>query len=90
VAPRENADAGSVRNAIRWGLFLAAVGTAGFRIPRLVNEFRAWRDALRLGDSSSADGWHNVLTVDLISVVIVVALGGAAFYFLRPKAKPAE
>ena len=87
---QENADAGSVRNAIRWGLFLAAVGTAGFRLPRLVKEFRAWRDALGLGDSSAAEGWHRVLTVDVISALIVVALGAAAFYFLRPKAKSAE
>jgi hypothetical protein len=90
VAAQENADAGSVRNAIRWGLFLAAVGTAGFRLPRLMNEFRAWRDAFGLGDSSVAEGWHRVLTVDVISVLIVVALGAAAFYFLRPKAKLAE
>jgi hypothetical protein len=90
VAAQENADAGSVRNAIRWGLFLAAVGTAGFRLPRLANEFRTWRDALGVGDSSVAEGWHRVLTVDVISVLIVVALGAAAFYFLRPKAKLAE
>jgi hypothetical protein len=90
VAAQENADAGSVRNAIRWGLFLAAVGTAGFRLPRLMNEFRAWRDALGVGDSSVAEGWHRVLTVDVISVLIVVALGASAFYFLRPKAKLAE
>lgn len=90
MAAQENADAGSVRNAIRWGLFLAAVGTAGFRLPRLVNEFRAWRDALGLGDSSAAQGWHTILTVDVISMLIVVALGATAFYFLRPEAKSAE
>jgi hypothetical protein len=87
VAPQDNAEAGSVRNAIRWGLLLAAVGTGGFRLPRLVNEFRAWRDALGGGDSSAAESWHRILLVDLTGVVLVVAIGAGVFYLLRPKAK---
>jgi len=47
-------DAGSIRSAIRWGLLLAAVATFGFRLPRLVHEFRAWRGAIRLGDASGS------------------------------------
>jgi hypothetical protein len=86
VAARDKADAGSLRNAIRWGLLLAAVGTGGFRLPRLVNEFRAWREALGLGDSSSTEGWHTVLMVDLIGVLVVLAMGVGVFYALRPKA----
>ncbi len=89
MAPQENADAGSVRNAIRWGLLLASVGTAGFRFPRLVNEFRAWREALGVGDSSSTEGWHTALMVDLIGVLAVLAIGLVVFYVLRPKAKAA-
>jgi hypothetical protein len=84
------ADADSIRNAIRWGLMLAAVGTAGFRLPRLVDEFRAWRSALALEDSSVADGWHRVLTVESIGVLVVLAIGLGAFYVLRPKAKAAK
>ena len=81
------ADAGSVKNAIRWGLLLAAVGTVGYRLPRLVSEFRQWREALGSGDSSAADGWHTVLSVDLIGALIVLVVGLAFFYFLRPRAK---
>jgi hypothetical protein len=90
VAAQDNADAGSIRNAIRWGLLLASVCTAGFRLPRLVNEFRAWRGALVLGDPAAAEGWHRVLNVELIGVLVVLAIGIVAFYLLRPKAKAAE
>ena len=89
MAAESNADAGSVRNAIRWGLLLAAVGTAGFRLPRLVNEYRGWRDALLVADPSVAEGWRTVLTVDLIAVLVVLAIGVAIFYALRPKVKAA-
>jgi hypothetical protein len=90
MAAQDNADAGSIRNAIRWGLFLAAVGTAGFRLPRLVNEYRAWREALGLGDISASEGWHRVLTVEMIGALVVLAIGIAVFYVLRPKVKAAE
>jgi hypothetical protein len=90
VAAEDKADAGSIRNAIRWGLLLAAIATATFRLPRLVNEFRTWREALGLGDTSASEGWHRVLTVELIGVLVVLAIGIGAFYLLRPKAKAAE
>ncbi len=90
MAAQVNPEAGSVRNAIRWGLLLAAVGTAGFRLPRLVSEFRAWREALGFGDPSAAEGLHTVLEVDVISVLIVVGIALGAFYLLRPKVKPAK
>ena len=85
----DQADAASLRNAIRWGLLLAAVGTAGFRLPRLVNEFEAWREAPGLGPSSDVEGWHRVLLVDLMGVLLVLAIGIGVFFLLRPKAKPA-
>ena len=84
------AQAGSVKNAIRWGLLLAAVGTIGFRLPRLVSEFRQWRDALGAGDASAADNWHTVLKIDLLAALVVLAIGVAAFYLLRPRTKVAE
>ena len=90
MAAQDNADAGSIRNAIRWGLFLAAVGTAGFRLPRLVNDYRMWREALGLGDTSASEGWRTVLTVESTGVFVVLAIGSIIFYVLRPKAKPAE
>jgi hypothetical protein len=89
VAAESKADAGSVRNAIRWGLLLAAVGTAGFRLPRLVNEYRGWRDALTVADPSGAEGWRTVLMVDLTGVLVVLVIGVAVFYALRPKVKAA-
>jgi hypothetical protein len=90
VAAQENADAGSIRSAIRWGLMLAAVGTAGFRLPRLVNEFRAWREVLGSGDASVTEGWRTVFQVDLIATLVVLAIGLGVFYLLRPKGKAAK
>ena len=81
------ADSGSIRNAIRWGLVLAAVATFGFRLPRLVNEFRAWRGAVRLADASAADGWRMFLVADLIGLLIVLAFGLVIFLVLRPRTK---
>jgi len=89
VKAEDSADAASVRNAIRWGLLLAAVGTAGFRLPRLVHECQAWREAAGLGDSSDVGGWHSVLVVDLLGVVVVLAIGIGVFFLWRPKAKAA-
>jgi len=90
VAREANADTGSTRNAIRWGLLLAAIGTVGFRLPRLASEFRQWRDALRIGDTSRAQGWHTMLAVDLVGSLVVLIVGAAAFYLLRPRAKAAR
>jgi hypothetical protein len=89
VKAEDHADAASVRKAIRWGLLLAAVGTAGFRLPRLVNESKAWREARGLGHSSDVEGWQRVLLVDLIGVLVVLAIGIGVFFLLRRKAKPA-
>ena len=82
-----NPDAGSIRNAIRWGLLLAATATAGFRLPRVAHYFRNWREALRLGDPSGAEGWRTFLYVEAIGLLIVMAIGLAAFYALRPRGK---
>jgi len=84
---QNTAEAGSVRNAIRWGLFLATIGTLGFRLPRLFGEIRQWREALRGDDPIGAENWHTILKVDLLASLLVLALGLAAFYFLRPRSK---
>jgi hypothetical protein len=89
-AAQNNAGAGSVRNAIRWGLLLAAVGTVGFRLPRLFGEFRQWREALRVEDAMGAENWHTIVNVDLLASLLVLALGLGAFYFLRPPNKAAQ
>jgi hypothetical protein len=87
VGTQANEDAGSIRNAIRWGLLLAATATIGFRLPRLAHYFRNWREALRLGDSSGAEGWRTFLYVDAIGLLIVLAIGLAVFFVLRPLGK---
>jgi hypothetical protein len=89
VKAEDHADAASLRNAIRWGLLLAAVGTAGFRLPRLAHEFKAWHEAPGFGPSSEVEGWHRVLMVDLMGVLVVLAIGIGVFFLLRRKAKPA-
>ncbi len=81
------ADAGSIRSAIRWGLLLAAVATLGFRLPRLMNEFRAWRGAVRMGDRSGAESWRTFLAADSIGLLIVLAFGVVIFFVLRPRSK---
>jgi hypothetical protein len=77
----------SIRSAIRWGLLLAAVATFGFRLPRLVNEFRAWRGAVRLSDASGAESWRVFLVADAIGLLIVLAFGLMIFFVLRPRSK---
>jgi hypothetical protein len=81
------ADSGSIRSAIRWGLFLAAVATFGFRLPRLVNEFRSWRGAVQLGDPSAAESWRTFFVADSIGLLIVLAFGLFVFFVLRPRGK---
>jgi hypothetical protein len=87
VPADSKSDGGSLRSAIRWGLFLAAVATFGFRLPRLVHELRAWRGAVRLGDASVAESWRPFLVADSIGLLIVLAFGLAIFFVLRPRSK---
>ena len=82
-----NTDAGSIRNAIRWGLLLAATATIGFRLPRLGHYFQNWREALRLGDTSGAEGWRTFLLADSIGLLIVLAISLAVFFVLRSRGK---
>jgi len=89
VAQQTNASPDSLRNAVRWGLLLAAIGTIGFRLPRLVSEFRQWRGAVRLADASVAQGWRTILLVDCVSALIVLAIGIVVFYAVRPRTKSA-
>jgi hypothetical protein len=80
-------DAGSIRSAIRWGLVLAAVATFGFRLPRVAHEFRAWREAVRLGDRAGTESWRTFLAADAIGLLIVLAFGLVIFSVLRPRGK---
>ncbi len=82
-----DSQAGSIRSAIRWGLLLAAVATFGYRLPPLVRDFRAWRAAARLGDVSEVEGLRTYLVADSVSLLIILALGVAIFFVLRPRGK---
>ncbi len=53
----DDSQAGSIRSAVRWGLLLATVATFGFRLMPLVRDFRAWRGAVRFGDTSQAEAF---------------------------------
>jgi hypothetical protein len=85
VTVDSKADAGAVRSAIRWGLVLAAVATFGFRLPRLALELRAWRGAVRLGDSPGAENWRTFVVADSIGLVIVLVFSLVIFFVLRPR-----
>ena len=87
MAAQANTDAGSIRNAIRWGLLLTTTATIGFRLPRLAHYFGNWREALHLGDSSGAERWRTFLLVDSIGLLIVLAISLAVFFVLRPRGK---
>jgi hypothetical protein len=87
VVSETKADAGSIRNAIRWGLVLAAVATFGFRLPRFVHELRTWREAVRLGDEPGATSWLTFVVADSIGLLIVLAFGVVIYFVMRPRGK---
>ena len=87
MAEDSKAGEGSIRDAIRWGLLLATVATFGFRLAPLVRDFREWRGAVRLSDASVADVLRTHLAADATSLLIVLGLGLAIFFVLRPRVK---
>ena len=87
MAGESRAGADSIRSAIRWGLVLAAVATIGFRLPLVVHEFRAWREAVGLGDASGAANWRTFFVADSIGLLIVLAFGVMIYFVLRPHDK---
>lgn len=78
-------DPRSVRDAIRWGLLLSAVGVAGFRLPGTYDAFRAWH-AVRFSDPSAAELYRLSLTANAAGITIVLAVALGVFYLLRPRA----
>jgi ABC-type Fe3+ transport system permease subunit len=76
----------STRDAIRWGLLLAAVAVAGFRLPRAFGDLRAWRE-VRLTDPSAASFYWTSFQVSVIGIAIILCVGIAFFYLLRQRAE---
>ena len=78
IAPR------STRDAIRWGLLLAAVAVAGFRLPRTYGAFRDWHK-VRLADPSAAELHRLNFTANAVGMAIILAMALGVFYLLRPR-----
>ena len=76
---------GSTRDAVRWGLLLAAVAVSGYRLPATIRNLHEWRAALPV-DPSAADLYRTTFTVDTVGIVIILAVAAGVFYFLRPRA----
>jgi len=76
----------SYRDAIRWGLLIAAVAVTGFRVPQIWREYREWRYALPI-DPSAADLYRTELMVSMVGIAVALCVGLGAFYLLRSPAK---
>ncbi|HKW62518.1 MAG TPA: hypothetical protein VJN89_08245 [Candidatus Acidoferrum sp.] len=74
----------SIRDAIRWGLLLSAVGVAGFRLPGTYGAFRNWH-AVRSSDPSAAELYRLNFTANAVGIAIVLAVALGVFYVLRPR-----
>jgi hypothetical protein len=72
----------SYRDAIRWGLLLAAVMVSSWRSFGAFREFRNWRSAMS-NDPSAADLYRLNFEIDAIGIAVVIAIGLGAFYLLR-------
>ena len=44
---------GSTRDAVRWGLLLAAVAVSGYRLPGMFRSFQQWRGAMPIDPSAA-------------------------------------
>ena len=73
-----------IRDGVRWGLLLASVAVSGYRLPRVFRNFQEWRAALPV-DPSAADLYRTNCMVEAVGIVIVLAVGFALFYLLRPR-----
>ena len=78
IVPRSN------RDAIRWGLLLAAMAVTGFRLPRTYGAFRDWH-AVRFTDPSAAELYRLNFTANAVGIVIILVVAFGVFYLLRPR-----
>ena len=76
---------GSTRDAVRWGLLLAAVAVSGYRLPATIRNLLEWRAALPV-DPAAAGLYRTIFTVNAVGIVIILAVAAGVFYLLRPRA----
>jgi len=76
---------GSTRDAVRWGLLLAAVAVSGYRLPGAFRNFQEWRASFMV-DPSAADVYKTNFMVNAVGIAVILIVAGAAFYLLRPRA----
>jgi hypothetical protein len=76
---------GSTRDAVRWGLLLAAVAVSGYRLPGTFRNFQAWRAALAV-DPSAADLYRANFTVNAVGIFIILVVAAGVSYLLRSPA----
>lgn len=79
IVPRSN------RDGVRWGLLLAAVAVAGFRLPSTYRNFQEWRE-VRFSDPSAAEFYRLTFTANIVGIAIILFVALGVFYFLRPRA----
>jgi len=75
---------GRYRTAVRWGLLLAGVLTAGARVPELHRYYFQWH-ALAGGDPSAAAAYRTFFLVEAGLTAFVLAMAAGLFYLLRPR-----
>ena len=75
---------GSTRDAVRWGLLLAAVAVSGYRLPRVFRNFEEWRAALAV-DPTAAALYRTTFLVEAVGIAVVMVVGVRVFYLLRPR-----
>ena len=75
----------AIRDGVRWGLLLAAVAVACYRLPRVFRNFQEWRAALPV-DPSAAELYRMTFMVEAVGIAVVAAVGVSVFYLLRPRA----
>ena len=75
---------GSTRDAVRWGLLLAAVAVSGYRLPATFRNFQQWRAAMPV-DPSAADLYKADFTVNAVGIVIIFVVAVGVSYLLRAR-----
>jgi hypothetical protein len=75
---------GSTRDAVRWGLLLAAVAVSGYRLPATFRNFQQWRAAMPV-DPSAADLYKTNFTVNAVGIVIIFVVAVGVSYLLRAR-----